>query len=358
MTLGGILFGWASISGGLLASPTSVGGAGLSADYIQMMFVIATFFSFLGPLSLGIILDYYGPRVCSLTSIGLITTGCFLFGMSDSVHRPYFIPALCLIALGGPGAQSAIIHLSNLFPSWKATTTAIITGSFQLSFIVFLVFDQLWLWKNISYSSLFLGYTVICMLNGVVSFFLWPDEPYSFQEQLAEIEEEEGGTDEEISIGHIRLPSVFIHHSDNQKLPGKPLKPMNIKSSTEKSTGSSSQMSKESLRELNNASPTKLPNNLALKDSSLLEQVKSSEFLRLVGFFLVNSFWVNFYIGSFDVQIGDADLLNKTEKLNYARLFTLTITLGVIVIPIVGTIMDRFNFPIASAITSFFGLLW
>lgn len=53
---------------------------------------------------------------------------------------------------------------------------------------------------------------------------------------------------------------------------------MNLKSSTEKSTGSSSQMSKESLRELNNASPTKLPNSLALKDSSLLEQVKARPF--------------------------------------------------------------------------------
>ena len=163
-----------------------------------MMFVTAAFFSFLGPLLLGIILDYFGPRVCSLTSIFLICIGCVLFGLSDRDQRPYFLPALCLIAFGGPGAQSAIIHLANLFPNWKATTTAFLTGSFQLSFIIFLIFDQLWLWKNISYSQLFFGYTFICLLNAVVSFWLWPDTPYSFEEQLAEVEEISEIDDDEV----------------------------------------------------------------------------------------------------------------------------------------------------------------
>jgi MFS family permease len=147
-----------------------------------MMFTIASFFNFLGPLLLGFILDNYGPRICSLVSIGFIAAGCLLFGLSDEHTLPMFIPAMCLIAFGGPGAQSAIIHLSNLFPTWKATATAIITGSFQLSFIVFLVFDQLWVYAQLSYRSLFLGYCGICAINAIVSIFLWPDEPYSYEE--------------------------------------------------------------------------------------------------------------------------------------------------------------------------------
>lgn len=154
------------------------------------MFVVATFFNFLGPLILGIVLDHYGPRVCSLISIFFVSSGCFLFSISDKDKFPFFVPAISMIAFGGPGAQSAIIHLSNLFPTWKATATAFITGSFQLSFIVFLVFDQLWLFKKMSYSTLFLGYSVICVLNAVVSIFLWPDEPYSFDEQVKILEDE------------------------------------------------------------------------------------------------------------------------------------------------------------------------
>jgi MFS family permease len=86
--------------------------------------------------------------------------------------------------------------------------------------------------------------------------------------------------------------------------------------------------------------------------------VKSREFLHLTVFFLINSFWVNFYIGSFDVQLGDGNYLNDYERHNYARLFTLTITMGIIFIPIIGGIMDKYNFPIASLATSSFGFLW
>jgi hypothetical protein len=132
-----------------------------------------------------------------------------MFGISDKDSGSYFLPALCLIAFGGPGAQSAIIHLSNLFPSWKATTTAIITGSFQLSFIIFLIFDQLWAFENVSYHSLFLGYLVVCFLNALISLFFWPDSPYTFDEQVHIIEEEQG-IDEEVRPSRSRL-FLFFH---------------------------------------------------------------------------------------------------------------------------------------------------
>lgn len=161
-----------------------------------MMFVIASFFNFLGPLVLGILLDKFGPRACSLVSLALIGLGSLLFSFSDINSLPMFIPAMCLIAFGGPGTQSAIIHLSNLFPKWKATATALITGSFQLSFIVFLIFDQLWLIHQISYSTLFLCYCVVCVLNVGVSFFCWPDEPYRYEEELQDLSAEDTTTEE------------------------------------------------------------------------------------------------------------------------------------------------------------------
>ena len=40
MTLGGIFYGWASISGGLLVSSTDHGGPGLSSDYVHVRLVV------------------------------------------------------------------------------------------------------------------------------------------------------------------------------------------------------------------------------------------------------------------------------------------------------------------------------
>lgn len=156
-----------------------------SSCVLQTMFVVATSLSFLGPLILGSVLDHFGPRISSLISIAIILSGCILFGYSDKEEFPYFLPAICLIAFGGPGVQSSIIHLSNLFPSWKATATALLTGSFQLSFFILFLFDQLWSVEKLTYQTLFLGYCGVCVFNALVSLIMWPDVPYSYEEQVA-----------------------------------------------------------------------------------------------------------------------------------------------------------------------------
>ena len=106
MTMGGVFFGWTSISGTLLTSKH--GGPGLSIEEIQFIFVLASFCNSMGPLFLGIILDSYGPRACSVLSILLICLGFFLFSISDSVKNNYFAVSMCLIAFGGPGAQTSM----------------------------------------------------------------------------------------------------------------------------------------------------------------------------------------------------------------------------------------------------------
>jgi MFS family permease len=165
-----------------------------------MIFVIASFCNFLEPLALGFILDSYGPRVCSIVSVLLITAGSAMFAMSDKDDLPLFIPGMCLIAFGGPGTQNAIIHLSNLFPEWKATATSFIVGSFQLSFIVFLIFDKLWSADHYSYTTLFMGYAVLCVANLVLSMLMWPDKAYSLEEEAPEVAAEEE------ELAHCKLP--------------------------------------------------------------------------------------------------------------------------------------------------------
>jgi MFS family permease len=204
MTMGGIIYGWSSISSLLVSNPSD-GGPGLSNEFVHTMFVVASFCSFLGPLFLGFILDSYGPRICSAISILFIISGCLLIGFSETGESVSLLVAISLIGnvfssscfilsvilnyfnvfifkkgFGGPGVQSAIIHLSNLFPVWKASATAIITGSFQLSFFIFYIFDRLWSTQNWDYKNIFLTYMGLCTINIMASIFVWPDKPFSF----------------------------------------------------------------------------------------------------------------------------------------------------------------------------------
>jgi MFS family permease len=167
----------------------------------------------MGPLFLGIVLDSYGPRVCSLVSILVIASGFFIFSLPSTSELQLFMPGMCLIAFGGPGAQSAIIHLSNLFPELKATMTAIITGCFQLSFIIFYIFDECWINFGWTYSQLFRAYCIVCLLNLTITYCIWPDQPLNYDEQMRFLHPNDIEEVHEVSKTlrtTYRLPSVML----------------------------------------------------------------------------------------------------------------------------------------------------
>lgn len=67
---------------------------------------------------------------------------------------------------------------------------------------------------------------------------------------------------------------------------------------------------------------------------------------------------MNFYIGTFDVQLQDSSIFDVGESHNYARIFTLVITFGVVVIPMVGAMMDTVGYPFTAATTVALGTIW
>jgi hypothetical protein len=97
---------------------------------------------------------------------------------------------------------------------------------------------------------------------------------------------------------------------------------------------------------------------LDLKLQSLSNQMKSVEFISLSIYFVVCSFWANFYLGTIDMQLGDILLLDFLERDNFGRKCTIIMALGAIIIPFVGLIMDFGGFPITSFLATSFGISW
>jgi len=191
--MGGVIFGWASISNTMLVS--SDGAPGLSASTIHGMFVMGSSANMCSPFFLGVVLDRWGPRACSIASIAFSAAGFYLFGMAKGLAEgssSRFLPsteslftlAVVLIGFGGPGVQNAIIHLANLFPANKGLVTALITGCFQLSFCIFFIFDQLWFFGGVHYEHMFVVFAGLCGLCLVASVLLWPDEPFTFDAEV------------------------------------------------------------------------------------------------------------------------------------------------------------------------------
>ena len=158
------------------------GGPGLSEEYIVAMFVAGIFFSSISPLFLGTILDSYGPRTCSMISFLFLTFGCILFAISNIPNFPMFIPGFCLISFAGPGINISSTHLSYLYPKNKQKVTSLLSVSYQLSIGIFFLFDQLWFLFHYDYQRIFVCYAVFCFFNIFLSFFIFPDTPYSSAE--------------------------------------------------------------------------------------------------------------------------------------------------------------------------------
>lgn len=77
----------------------------------------------------------------------------------------------------GPGVQISLFHISELFPLQKSTVLALISGAFQLGFIVFLLFRVMMHLLGLSLHQMAAWYCVPLAITLVIGFFVWPDEP-------------------------------------------------------------------------------------------------------------------------------------------------------------------------------------
>jgi hypothetical protein len=254
-----------------------------------------------------------------------------------------FTLAVVLIGFGGPGVQNSVIHLANLFPAKKGLVTAIITGCFQLSFCIFYIFDQLWYFGGIDLRTIFLAHAGICLLCFLVSWSLWPDKPFQFDDQVlcaspntrralgpAAVAYTAAATPPpsagpEHRLGLIRYPSMFrrpapAEETQKAATPGfiAPHTAAALSGSIAEEEGRPEQHVQPTMPGIkegvltpftgssgNERAPILIPPRARseLKNQSLTEQLMSKEFISVTLLLTVASFWANFYIGAVGLQV-------------------------------------------------------
>ncbi len=83
----------------------------------------------------------------------------------------------CTVTQAGPGVQISLFHLSELFPTRKSTVLSIVTGAFQLGFIVFLLFRMVSTQYDITLQHICWAYCVPLATLVCVGIIIWPDRP-------------------------------------------------------------------------------------------------------------------------------------------------------------------------------------
>lgn len=107
------------------------------------MFTIAAVATNVFALPVGTILDAYGPRVSSLIGSLCLAIGATLFACASRLPFDGYIPGYLFLSLGGPFIFISSFHLSNTFPARSGLILSMLTGAFDASSALFLIFRLL-----------------------------------------------------------------------------------------------------------------------------------------------------------------------------------------------------------------------
>ncbi|KAL4517173.1 hypothetical protein Ndes2437B_g06781 [Nannochloris sp. 'desiccata'] len=203
MLQGGLFFGWNALSimikdlgnyseGCYQDYPSDIPGApaeSLPASEIcksqesklAVLWTVGIFALNCGPVLMGFVLDYLGPKFTAILGVFLNMLGLILFAVSSSNGTNAFIPAAIILGLGNITFHLAQFHISALFPRKRGLISSIFvsgfTGSAIIMYFLLLIFQNAGSTTN-AYRAVLLGYSGICALWIPLVAWMMPNDSF------------------------------------------------------------------------------------------------------------------------------------------------------------------------------------
>ncbi|RMZ81899.1 hypothetical protein DV738_g1950, partial [Chaetothyriales sp. CBS 135597] len=322
----GIVFGYAAIKPVLidegvfqgLCTPKEI-DEGVSPCYQQeirlnLMFTIAAVSTNVAALPIGTILDRYGPRVCGIIGSVLLAAGACLFSAGSQVAVDLYTPGYLLLALGGPFVFISSFHLSNTFPQRSGLILALLTGAFDASSALFLLFRLVYQATEgrLTTQKIFLAYLAVPVLIVLAQFLIMPKESYkSVGEVIAQAEAE---IEENTHPRSIPRPALLDKTGATEK-------------------------PEQAAREHEVQSRSGVWG--AMHGYSALEQIKSPWFVLVTAFTVVQMTRINYFVAT--IRLQEQYLLGSEEKAKQINeFFDFALPMGgIISVPLVGVLLDN-----------------
>ncbi|KAJ3035941.1 hypothetical protein HDV00_003288 [Rhizophlyctis rosea] len=168
---------------------------------LNLMFTTAAVATNVAALPVGAILDRYGPRVCGVIGSVLLTVGALLMAYQKEVTFDALLFGYVFLALGGPFTFISSFQLSNAFPRHSGLVLALLTGAFDASSALFLIYRVHYESTGGSFTlkNFFLSYLVVPVLILLLQLFFLPAQSYKTVGELIE-EANKSVVDEETAL--------------------------------------------------------------------------------------------------------------------------------------------------------------
>jgi multisubunit Na+/H+ antiporter MnhC subunit len=308
---------------------------------LNLMFTVAAVGTNVAALPIGAILDSFGPRVCGIIGSFLLAMGAVLFAFAWQLPFDGFIPGYLFLALGGPFVFISSFQLSNTFPKHSGLILALLTGAFDSSSAIFLIYRIIYQWSNGSFwpKKFFLGYLIVPVLILLVQIFLMPKASYkTVGELVKQVEEADDVYDDQIDENSALLRDERRQHRQS------------IVSEITDLLGSKSGVTHLKKEEKKN----KISGVWGvMHGKTVRQQITSSWFILITLFTVIQMTRINFFVATIRKQY--EFLFSSYEKaVEINTFFDIALPLGgLLSIPFIGLVLDNTStFFVLSALVS------
>ncbi len=309
--------------------------------HLNLMFTVAAVGTNVAALPVGAILDLFGPRVCGITGSALLAIGALLLSFAWELPFDGYIPGYLFLSLGGPFVFISSFQLSNAFPQNSGLILALLTGAFDTSSAVFLLYRMLYQWSEggLSPSKFFLAYLIVPVFIFTVQIFIMPKVSYkTVGELVKQVEDADNAYDDQIDEQTALLREEHRQHRQSvvseitgllgSKSGGKHLEQEERKNKTSGVWG-------------------------AMHGKTIRQQLLSPWFILITLFTVIQMTRINYFVATIRPQY--ESLLGSYEKaVEINTFFDIALPLGgVASIPFVGAVLDNTStlFVITSLVT-------
>ncbi|KAH8603080.1 major facilitator superfamily transporter [Bisporella sp. PMI_857] len=296
---------------------------------LNLMFTVAAVGTNVAALPIGATLDHYGPRVCGIIGSLFLAIGSLLFAFSWQLPFDGYLPGYFFLGLGGPFIYISSFQLSHAFPKHSGLILALLTGAFDSSSAVFLVYRIIYQWSNEKFwpKYFFLIYLAVPVFILIVQIFIMPAQSYKTIAELVEqVEETENGYDDQIDEQTALLRDEAQQHRKS------------VVSEITDLIGSKSGIKHFKKEEKKNRISGVWG---AMHGKTVLQQIRSPWCILITLFTVVQMLRINYFVATIRPQY--EYLLGSYEKaVEVNTFFDIALPLGgILSIPFIGLILDN-----------------
>ena len=299
------------------------------------MFTTAAVATNVVALPVGTILDKYGPRISGIIGSILLAIGTILLAFATQLPFDAYIPGYLFLALGGPFVFIPSFQLSNTFPQHSGLILALLTGAFDSSSAIFLIYRLIYSASHESFTpqKFFLIYLIVPIFILLVQIFIMPAKSYKTVGELitqaendtAEDDYNDYGTEDTTQrrqLQEVRRQRRESVVSEMTSLLGK--------------SGTKQQRAEEKKKNISGVWG-------ALHGRSALEQIRTPWFILITVFTVIQMTRINYFVATIRTQYEYLlSSYSQAELVNHVFDVALPVG-GILSIPFIGLVLDNFS---------------